>query len=131
MFKHFENFIYSSTENFPVNKNVIQGDEGSFCSNDIYMVLCIDIRSKNTKYVTYAKPYINRIGKSTLLGWKPLTNDISSVLGNIEMSASRFGEQVVGFIPVNKEEIEREEQEYERLRDLLDPEDLDYLHEEE
>ena len=121
MFKNFENFIYSSEENFPKNEcNVPSESEDSvFDSENTYMVLYIDTRFKNEKCITYAKPYIWKDEKGNFsFGWA--STGSSQIFGNVENSCHFYNEFVIGFVKVNDNYIEEDEKFFNQYKETID-----------
>lgn len=106
MFINFENFIYSSNENFPKADCTIKDEENAnvFLSNALFLVMYIDIRFSNEKCITYAKPYIYKDTDGSIsYGWEAIYS--SELFGNVENSCQFHNEFVVGFIKVDEEYI--------------------------
>ena len=116
MFRNFGNFIYSSKDNFPSESCIIhvEGAKDIFDSKDIYMVLWIDVRFKNEKNITYAKPYIRKEEGKSYFGWISLDGNS---MGNVENTSAYYGEYVIGFIKVNDVYIQND---YELFNEYVD-----------
>lgn len=121
MFENFDSFIYASEENFPKDECTIQNARESdvFESEKIYLVLYIDIRFPNNKYITYAKPYIWK-GESgeVAFGWVALNP--REIFGNVENSCQFYDEFVVGFIPVDDDFLERDEELFNEYKQTIE-----------
>lgn len=121
MFENFDNFIYSSEENFPKDECIAQNARESdvFESERIYLVLWIDIRFPEDKNITYAKPYIWRDenGKAAF-GWTALNS--SMVFGNVENSCQFYDEFVVGFIPVDNDFLKRDQELFNKYKRTIE-----------
>lgn len=121
MFENFDNFIYSSKYNFPKDECIIQNarEPDVFESEKVYLVLWIDIRFKNDKNITYAKPYIWRDENGKFaFGWTALSS--SMVFGNVENSCQFYDEFVIGFIPVDNDFLERDEKLFNKYKQTIE-----------
>lgn len=121
MFKNFNNFTYSSEDNFPKDECVIQNEREPevFESSNIYQILYIDTRFSNDKFLAFARPYIcidDNEGIS--FGWISATT--SEVFGNVENSCQFWDEFVIGFIPVNEDEMEEDRKLFEKYKKSID-----------
>lgn len=121
MFENFDNFIYSSEDNFPKDECTIRNvrESGVFESRNVYLVLWIDIRFPNDKNITYAKPYIwrNEHGE-VYYGWSALSSNM--VFGNVENSCQLYDEFVVGFIHVDGDFIKRDEELFNEYKQTIE-----------
>ena len=121
MFENFDNFIYSSKENFPKDVCTIQNkcEPKVFDSNKIYQVLYIDIRFPSDKNIKYAKPYIfKEDGGKVSFGWESTSS--SEIFGNVENSCQFYDEFVVGFIPVDDEFITEDKALFEKYKATIE-----------
>ena len=121
MFENFDNFIYSSEDNFPKDECILQNarEPDVFESDKVYLVLWIDIRFNNDKQITYAKPYIYKDESGeAYFGWTALSSNM--VLGNVENSCQFYDEFVVGFIPVDNEFLERDEKLFNKYKRTIE-----------
>lgn len=122
MFKNFENFTYSSMDNFPKEKCTIQSEEepNVFDAETVYQVLYIDIRFSREKMITYARPYIcisDETGEVTF-GWTSIYT--SEIFGNVENSCQFWDEFVVGFIRADEEYQEADAEEFNKFKEIIE-----------
>ena len=121
MFKNFENFTYSSEENFPKNECVFQDERESdvFNAETVYQILYIDIRFPKEKMITYAKPYIwkDKHGFAHF-GWA--STHTSEVFGNVENSCQFYDEFVIGFIKADETYCKEDEELFGQYKKLID-----------
>lgn len=101
MFTNFEDFTYSSVNNFPKETCTIpdRHEPSIFYSDKKYQVLYIDPRFSMEKHITYATPYIWMDNGKPTFGWTP--TDGSLILGNVENSCQYYDYFVIGFISVD------------------------------
>lgn len=119
---NFENFTYSSMENFPKEECTIQNANESnvFDAETAYQVLYIDIRFPREKMITYARPYIcidNETGE-VLFGWTSIYT--SEIFGNVENSCQFWDEFVVGFIRADAEYQESDAEEFNKFKEIIE-----------
>lgn len=120
MFKNFENFILSSKNNFPEEECTVQDKRelDVFWSPYIYMVLYIDIRFKDWKYITYARPYIYKNNNETLYGWG--AENSSEVYGNLENTCQYYDEFVVGFMKVDDKYVNNDINTFNKYKEIIE-----------
>ena len=120
MFKNFDNFIYSSENNFPKDECVIQDERelDVFHSEKVYLVIYISLQFEEEKMVTYAKPYIWKGENGEILfGWT--STRFNTVFGNVENSCQFYDEFVIGFIPVDNSYIESDEELFNQYKQTI------------
>lgn len=122
MFRNFENFTYSSMDNFPKEECTIQNENETnvFDADAVYQVLYIDIRFPREKMITYAKPYIcidDETGE-VKFGWT--STHTSEIFGNVENSCQFWDEFVIGFIPVDKEYQESDKEWFNTFKKIIE-----------
>jgi hypothetical protein len=121
MFQNFDNFTYSSAENFPKAECIIQDEREHdvFNADTVYQILYINIQFPKEKMITYAKPYVwkDENGASRF-GW--VSEYTSEVFGNVENSCQFYDEFVVGFVKVNEDAQKKDKELFEHYKKLID-----------
>ena len=121
MFKNFENFIYSSKDNFPKDECVIQdkNEPDVFHSPKTYLVLWIDDRFEEGKQISYAKPYVWK-GENGETGFGWSQERFTYPLGNIENTCQFYNEYVIGFIPVDDNYIQEDIKFFNQCKQIIE-----------
>lgn len=121
MFKNFENFTYSSMENFPKDECMIQdkNEPDVFNAESVYQILYIDIRFPKEKMITYARPYIWKDESGIArFGW--VSEYTSEIFGNVENSCQFYDEFVIGFVKADDEYLRGDIEMFEQYKKLID-----------
>lgn len=121
MFANFENFTYSSTENFPRYECLIQNkrEPDAYESERFYQVLYINTEFPRDKMITYARPYVFK-GKDGEISFGWIAKGTNEVFGNIENTCQFWREFVIGFIPVDDSYIENDEKIFEMYKQIIE-----------